>query len=335
MTTWKFGCPAVAWLATTLLVTQAWGQTRYQPPVPGTGQEITTVGDDFEDPEWNYKPNLPKVYNDKDDALSENYPVGESANGRWYEGMKRGQPDLVRRIETPPGGLPGSTGALALRSLHTGSPRPTYRQQQEDFIANVAQAHGKIPVSQTPSVVTRVWLPPIDEWENRTGCHFAFRIALETYPPAPRSRGLFRPVEEDEFDGTYWPGMFIQMDSKEGNGGTGEPYDRVHIWMKAGDNGQRIVGPRIMTTGWWTLGMSITPDGRVHYFAKPGIEDLTAEDHIASASPFGYRALRFRTFFFNVCNGDDGKTWSTMFVVDDPKVYLGQAATTRNAGYQR
>ena len=58
----------------------------------------------------------------------------------------------------------GSTGALALRSLRTGSTRPTYQQQQEDFIANVVRAHGKIPVSQSPSVVTRVWFPPIDEW---------------------------------------------------------------------------------------------------------------------------------------------------------------------------
>ncbi len=329
-------CPALAWLATTLLVTSAFAQTRYQPLVPGTGQQILTVGDDFEDPQWQYQPNLPKVYNNKDDALSENHPVGVSANGRWYEGIKRGQPDFVQRVDTPPGGLPGSTGALALRSLRTGSTRPTFQQQQEDFIANVARAHGKIPVSQSPSVVTRVWLPPIDEWENRTGCHFAFRIALETYPPSPRSRGgLFRSwEEEDEFDGTYWPGMFIHLDSREGRGATGEEYDRLHIWMKASDSGRRIVGPSIMTSGWWTLGMSLTPDGRVHYFAKPGIEDLTAEDHIASARPFGYQALRFRTFFFNVCNGDDGKTWSTAFVVDDPMVFIRSDATTRNASHR-
>ena len=129
--------------------------------------------------------------------------------------------------------------------------------------------------------------------------------------------------------------MFINMDSKDGRGGTGEEYDKLYIWMKAGDNGRRIMGPRIMQSGWWTLGMSVTPDGRVHYFAKPGIEDLTAEDHIASARPFGYRALRFRTFFFNVCNGDDGKTWSTLFVVDDPKLFVGQGSATRNAGHRK
>jgi len=81
-------------------------------------------------------------------------------------------------------------------------------------------------------------------------------------------------------------------------------------------------GPQITTSGWWTLGMSVTPDGRVHYYAKAGIEDLTAEDHIGSAYPFGYRAERVRSFFFNVCNGDDGRTWSTEFIIDDPQVFV-------------
>ena len=303
-------------------------QAQYGPVVPGRGQELETVGDDFEDPEWAWNPNLPKVLNHKDDALSENLPLGQSANRRWHEGVKRGQPDFVQRIETPPGGIPGSTGALAIGSLHTGSSRPSFSQQQEDFICNVMGNHGKIPVGQTPSVVARVFLPPIDQWENRSGCHFAFRIGLETTPP---SRPLFYRKSDDDFEGIYWPGMFINMDSKEGRGATGEEHDRLYFWMKASNNGRQIRGPQITTTGWWTLGMSITPDGRVHYYAKPGVEDLTEEDHVASAHPFGYRALRFRNFFFNVCNGDDGRTWSTVFVVDDPKVYLGGGVPTRNA----
>ena len=60
----------------------------------------------------------------------------------------------------------------------------------------------------------------------------------------------------------------------------------------------------------------------LHYFASPGVDDLTAADHIGSAYPFGRKAERLRTFFFNVCNGDDGRTWSTPFVVDDPSVYV-------------
>ena len=290
----------------------------YMPAViPGSGTELTEVGDDFEDETWTWNANLPKVLNFKDDTHSKNFPLGAASNGRWYEGQVRGQPDSVRRVETPVGGLTGSTGSLALRSLRTGSSHPGHQQQQDDFIANIAERIGTIQVGRSPSVVTRVWFPPIDEWENRTGCHFAYRVGVETNPHARQQGGL----RYDKFEGTYWPGMFIHMDSKEGKGATGNEYDSAYFWMKATDDGRQMRGPQITTTGWWTLGMSLTPDGRVHYYAKPGVEDLTANDHIGSSFPFGYRAERLRSFFFNVCNGDDGKTWSTEFVVDDAKVF--------------
>lgn len=326
----------IKWLfaASTLLSleTSTFAQVRYQPLIPGTGIEVPAAGDDFEDPAWVYSPNLPKVYNNKDHALSENLPLGKSANNRWHEGIKRGQPDVVERVDTPPDGLPGSNGALMLQSLVTGSTRPGRQQQQDDFIANVVDAIGETPVSRSPSVVTRVWLPPVDQWENRTGCHFAFRISLVTDHYARPAGWQKRP---DDFDGTFWPGIFVNMNSREGVGATGKKYDELYFWMKASDNGQVIRGPNITTTGWWTLGMSVTPDGRVHYFAKPGVEDLTADDLIASALPFGYRANRFRTWFFNVCNGDDGRTWSTHFVVDDTKMFVGAEEQAGLAGFKK
>jgi hypothetical protein len=84
--------------------------------------------------------------------------------------------------------------------------------------------------------------------------------------------------------------------------------------------------------------MSFTPDGMVHYFASPGVDDLTAEDHITSQYPYGYRTEWMKTFFFNVCTKDDGKTWSTPWVIDDPKVYFvkrPQMATGKQPAGQR
>ena len=281
--------------------------------VPGTGKILTKVGDDFEDPEWTYVGNRPKVYNRKEESIAKNYPGGKSKNGRWYEGMKRGQPDYIRRVNTPKGGLHGSAGALALRTLQTGiARRPSNVQQQDDFICNVANRVGKLSASRTPSVVTRVWLPPIETWENRSGCHFAFRIALEN----TTGRG------GAEQDGSYWPGMFVDFKSKEGRRATGKEHDYAVIRIRGNSRGGEYTGKQISQTGWWTLGMSVTPDGRVHYYAKPGVENLTEEDHLASHYPYSYRARYFRTFFFNVCNGDDNKTWSTEFLVDDPTVYV-------------
>ncbi|MCH2181419.1 MAG: hypothetical protein MK108_05380 [Mariniblastus sp.] len=287
--------------------------------IPGTGTPLKKVGDDFEDPDWAYDLKLPKVYNHKEDTVSFNGPGGQSQNGRWYEGSKRGQPDFIRRVSTPIGGLQGSQGALAISSIKTGSSRPSYQQQQDDFIANVAPRIGKLSASRSPSVVTRVWMPPVDEWENRTGCHFAFRIAAETnYQPRPS--GLFGRKTDETSD--MWPGMFLHFNSKEGKGATGKEADNAFFWFKASNNGNQIRGPQVTTTGWWTLGISMSPDGKVHYYAKPGIEDLTAEDHVASAYPFGRRSLRMRNFFFNSCSGDDGKTRSTEFIIDDPTLYV-------------
>lgn len=289
--------------------------------VPGTGSELADVGDDFEDPAWSYELNLPKVYNHEDTPLAKNFPLGGSANGRWYEGQKRGQPDSVRRLETPPLGLAGSTGCLAIRSKTTGGSSPSFQQQQDDLIGAVADRIGKIPVSQSPSVVTRVWIPPMDQWENRSGCHFAFRIALETNYVRPPSRGLFRQASTNDEEGLYWPGFFLHRDIKTARDGQ-VTEDKAYFWMKATQDSRRINGPELTATGWWTLGLSVTPDGQVHYYAKPGVEDLTASDHIASAFPFGYHAARFRNYFFNVCSGDNGQSWSTEFVIDDTKVFV-------------
>ncbi len=69
------------------------------------------------------------------------------------------------------------------------------------------------------------------------------------------------------------------------------------------------------------MGMSVTPDGRVHYYARQGVEDLRASDHLYSSYPYGYNAEVFATQFFNNVNNNDGQTWSTPFIIDDPAVF--------------
>lgn len=296
--------------------------------VPGTGVEITKVGDDFEDPTWKYIPNNPKSSEDVNER--QNTPLGKSTNGRWYEGIKRGHPDIVRRIETPPGGLPGSTGALLMQSLYTGIPnRPSNTMHQEDFICNVASRMGKINIGSQPSVVTRVYLPPLDQWERRNGPHFAFRAALETTKPGEKKFLIFGPRQENE---VYWPGMFILKENSRKTGGE----DKIYFRIRSNRNGGDMVGPNIEQLGWWTLGMSFSANGAVHYYARPGVDNLTAADYIDSQYPYGYRCERFRNFFFNVVNGDNGKTWTTPFVIDDPKLFLRNGGgTTRTAARRR
>ena len=52
--------------------------------------------------------------------------------------------------------------------------------------------------------------------------------------------------------------------------------------------------------------MSFSPDGQIHYYASPGVDDLTADDYLASYFPYGNRCLTFNNFFFNVANWDNG-----------------------------
>ena len=70
------------------------------------------------------------------------------------------------------------------------------------------------------------------------------------------------------------------------------------------------------------MGMTVTPDGQVHYYAKRGVEKLTSADYLYSSWPYGYHAENFATMFYNVVNNDDGRSWSTKWIVDDPAVYV-------------
>ncbi|MEL7336724.1 MAG: hypothetical protein AAFN70_11045 [Planctomycetota bacterium] len=301
-----------------------------RPVVPGTGSPIMGVADDFEDPNWKYIPRDPKSTEDIDD--NQRKPTGRTTNGRWYEGIKRGHPDIVKRVATPKGGLPGSRGAMMMRSMYTGIPgRPSNTMHQDDFVANIQYRLGrKINVGEVPSVTTRVFLPPVSQWEKRSGPHFGFRLALETTAMLEK-KGLFGMTSKEAGNEVYWPGMFIEFESKAR---TRKEHDYAYLRIRGNRRGGDFRGPQITTTGWWTLGMSVTPDGMVHYYASPGTDDLTEEDYITSQIPYGYRAERFRTFFYNVCSADNGRDWSTSWIVDDPKLFLVRPNNKGNMAYR-
>lgn len=315
----------ILYSAASLLAVNALSQTILAAPpvnvlVPGTGVQLTQCGDDFEDPNWVFNPNGPKSSEEID--KQQRLPLGKSANGRWFEGAKRGYPDVVKRVATPSGGLVGSEGALLLQSRLTGVPgRISYEMQQDDFIGNVQyRTGGPLSVDQAPSFTTRVYMPPLNEWENRVGPHFSFRSAIET---TKMEKGKFIFSGSHEENEIYWPGLFILMEYKKNEEGRMER--QAFFRVRANQNGGDVRGPNIEVMGWWTLGLSFSPDGQVHYFAKPGVEELTRADHIASSLPYGYRCERIRAFFYNSVNKEDGKTWSTPFVIDDPKVFVANS----------
>ncbi len=288
--------------------------------VPGTGTFLDYVGDDFEDPEWNYVHQHPKSSRENDERSRA--PLGFSENRRWVEGPERGGPDLLKVVPTPEGGLPGSEYSLLMRTLRSGIPgRRSYDVQQDDLIVNCVSRLGTmVRESEMPNCVVRIYLPPPEQWENRSGPHFGFRMGLTT-TTQKKSGGLFgsrRPTSEP-----YWPGMWIHFRSETSRG---VEADSAFIKVRGDRYGRDFKVLEMEQFGWWTLGMSLTSDGAVHYFASSGIDRLTAEDHVTSQFPYSFRAEQFRTFFFNVCNRNDGVSWSTPFLIDDPQLFLVNAS---------
>jgi hypothetical protein len=288
--------------------------------VPGTGMCIDYAGDDFEDPDWEFIHRHPKSSREQDERVRG--PMGVSKNDRWHEGPERGQPDQIEVVATPALGLDGSTQALLLRTLNSGI--PGYRTndvQQDDLIANcLSRLRGGIPVRERPSCTVRVYLPPIEQWEKRSGPQFGYRASLSTVTTT-RSVGLFSSGTKSEVE-PYWPGMWIHFRNTATRTAKAQT---AYIAVRGDRLGRDFPAREIDQFGWWTLGMSFSADGMVHYYASPGVDELTAADHITSQYPYSFTARDFRTYFFDVCNRNDGRTWSTPFVIDDPKLYVVDA----------
>lgn len=291
------------------------GPSTAAPFVPGRGQKIDAVGDDFEDPEWTYVPNNPKSSVDLDQYSRP--PAGRSKNGRWRENLDRGHPDVVKRIPTPEGGLRGSEWSLLMASKATGIPgRPTRKGEQDDLFMSVNPLVGHyIPVGQHPSVVVRVYVPPFDEWEERSGSSFAVRATL---------RGI-NPKKKNETE-PYWPGIFVNYKRP----GERRKNETGASWVIRASNpgGDYQVKP-LNEPGWYTLGMSFTGDGMVHYYIRQGVDDLESSDRVASQYPYNFQALYFIDVFFDIFGSNDNQNWTTGWVIDDPAVYLANPPAPR------
>lgn len=286
--------------------------------VPGTGTLINT--DDFEDENFGFELNWPKSSREEDEQVR--YPLGQSTSRMWFESPKRGMPDVIKRVETPAGGLPGSLGAMYLRTRDTGIPgSPGFKQAQDDLIMSAKP----MTLSYYPSYVVRVYLPEWDQWEQRQGVSFGIRAGMQGPQEVDKDdksfgRRLFRRSKKEMEIEPYYPGFFISFTPENHSGNsTGSAY--ANILIRANHLGHEVPGPVIKKPGWWTFGMSVTPDARCHYYASPGVDDLKPSDFITSQFPYQIQGTHFNTIFFNVCSADDGKSWSTPWIIDDPKVF--------------
>ena len=289
-----------------------WAQN---PVVPGQGQRVWF--DNLEDENWEYIDNHPKSSHEQDKNIR--LPGGMSKNKLWGESSKRGHPDYIRRVETPDGGIPGSKGALLMMTLQSNIPfRASNELGQDDFICRVP---GNYSVNQYPSAVTRVYLPPFEKWEQYKGAAtFGFRTTCIGSRSKKKGAGLFSYTSKETEEN--WPGIFLEFQPAM----PGSDKEPAAQWIIRGAPYGDVRGPKVSVDqlGWWTIGMSFTPDGRCHYFISEGPEGLTSKSLVASYLPYNYKIETVSGMFFNVFNFDNGKSWSTPWVIDDPAFYVGR-----------
>jgi hypothetical protein len=283
--------------------------------IPGTGPRLARTGDDFEAEDWAFYPQLPKSSYEQD--KNQRLPGAYSKNELWVEGAKRGTPDFVKKVKTPPGGIEGSTGAMQMQTLHSGVPgRYAGKLMQDDLLHNVIGRYGStVPTSWSPNVVARVYIPAGKDWEMRYGISFGYRIGL---------LGNGRGKTDEE----YWPGFFFEQKYDLKNN---EKHYFVKTIVRGNHLGHDLAGPLFEAASWVTLGMSCTPDGLVQFYARAGVEDLRPEDHLGTYPCYLFRAHTFQTFFFDVMNEDDGRSLSSPWIVDNCYLHVATAPVSRAA----
>ena len=129
-------------------------------------------------------------------------------------------------------------------------------------------------------------------------------------------RGKEKGKDETE---PYWPGIFVNYK---------RPADRRKneapaFWViRASNPGGDYQQTPIKESGWYTLGMSFTGDGMIHYYIHKGGEDLTAADRVASQFPVQLSMLVLHRRLLRLFGSNDGQNWTTGWVIDDPAVFL-------------
>ena len=158
------------------------------------------------------------------------------------------------------------------------------------------------PVRRAEIVCAGLTLPPFDKWEKRTGNSFGYRACIHTTKKDTNFWGRHQTKGD-----IFWPGMFICFYS---HADSGAKEDSAQFIIRADQQGQDVAGPRIPKGDcWYTLGMSFGANGQVNYYAKEGVENLTAKDHIASYFAYSDKCEQLESFFFDLVNQDDGKSW--------------------------
>ena len=202
---------------------------------------------------------------------------------------------------------------MLFQTLHSGIPGTlTHQQQQDDLLHNIAGDGG----DDSRELEPELHLPRVCAADQVLGAARRGDVRLSH---GLGCNGATRSIGRASF--CTWSGSRRTASRRRS----------VRAWIRADNGGRDMPSLTFEPETWITMGISHTPDGAVHFFLRPGIDDLTKEDCVGSYWCYGYRAHTFQTFFFNVINMDDGRSVSTPWIVDDALSVCGHRADEQDS----
>lgn len=259
--------------------------------VLGRAVRLDILCDDFEDRDWHY-----------------NYQDHTCYRGFWGP-ADRGEPEFIRRVVTPSGGLKESSGALEIRTDNSGKDNNPGQDdlKTQGFSTRLGRDLAR---ADQPLFVVRVWLPPFSEWPEGKGLGvFGFRQAAQL---------------TENRTSEYYPSIWFCYDKQIGP----SPY----FFFRLG-NGRAldVRGDAISQPGWWTLAIAFDTKGIGHYYARPGIKTPTEANKMFDTTRFrtvdgiDNRRMAFCGYSFFSLGSKQGA--STRFVIDDYEVWAVKGRT--------
>lgn len=179
----------------------------------------------------------------------------DAVNPIWGPGL-RGMPEF----------LSIQNGALSMRSIDNGDdPYPSAEDMTSTYTDQIGRS---LDASERPSAVTWVWLPPFQEWPTGVNAS-GFREWLGFRVTAHDANLQFT-------GGLYFPGIYVSTDDAG-----------PCLIARVGDGyAEDVTIGRISVSGWWTLGLSWSDQGRTEFYAAPGRVALTNENLLHTTPTF-------------------------------------------------
>lgn len=256
--------------------------------VLGRTVRLDVLCDDFEDKDWHY-----------------DYQKHVCYRGFWRTD-DRGEPDLLKHVDTPIGGKVGSTGALEMRTNQNDNDRdPT----QDDLLTvEFKDKLGReLTRADQPVFIVRVWLPPFDQW-NIGLTIFGFRQTARLNDNSDYYQSIWLAHNGHK------PLFFLRNGIAYPNG-----------TQVAFNDDRRYI---VTQPGWWTLAIAYDEKGAGHYYASPSTDSPTERNRMVDTTQFRTIGGIDSPFmdhmgysFFSLGYPGEEKI-SPRFVIDDYEVWV-------------